>query len=262
MLRNIKNLQKCRVVATDGAIGSVDQFFFDDERWTIRYLVVDTGRWLPGRRVLISPFSIRTVDWSAGTVSLSITRGMVKSSPDIDTHKPVSRQQEIAYLRHYGYPHYWGSAGLWGLGPYPAGLAANAADARVRVEGELEEAPTPGDSHLRSSKEVIGYHLQATDGELGHVKDFLVEDETWAIRYIVVDTSKWWFGKKKMLVSPEWIREVSWSHKKVFVDLRRESVRQAPEYDSAAHLNRQWEADYYARYRRRRYWTRERDGRP
>lgn len=254
MLRSIKNLQKLRLEAIDGEIGSVDEVFFDDERWTVRYLVVDTGKWLPGRRVLISPFSVRSVDWTAGTVSLSISRGMVKSSPDVDTHKPVSQQQEVEYLLYYGYPYYWGGAGLWGPGPYPAGLAAaNAAEARTRIEEELEEARAKGNQHLRSSKEVLGYHLQATDGELGHVEDFLVEDDSWAIRYIVVDTSNWWFGKR-VLVSPEWIREVSWSDNKVYVDLTRQSVKSAPEYDSAAHLDRQWEADYHAHHRRRPYW--------
>lgn len=259
MVRSVRNLQKYQVMATDGPIGHVDQFFFDDQRWAIRYLVVDTGNWLPGRRVLISPFSIRAVDWSGGTVVLSITRGMVQSSPDIDTHKPVSRQQEAAYLGYYGYPYYWGGAGLWGPGPYPSGIgAAEAADARARVEAELEDARAKGDSHLRGSKEVIGYHLQATDGELGHVEDFLVEDDSWAIRYIAIDTSNWWFGKK-VLVSPDWIREVSWSQKKVFVDLTRQSVKDAPEYDSAAHLDRQWEADYYAHLRRRPYWRASED---
>jgi hypothetical protein len=112
--------------------------------------VVDTGNWLRGRRVLISPFSIRAVDWSAGTVLLSITRAMVQSSPDIDTHKPVSRQQEAAYLGYYGYPYYWGGAGLWGLGPYPVGVgAANTEDARARAEAELADARVKGDLHLR-----------------------------------------------------------------------------------------------------------------
>jgi len=255
MLRNVKNLQKYHVVATDGPIGRVDQFYFDDQQWVIRYVVVDTGKWLPGRRVLISPFSIRRVDWNGETILLSITRGMIQSSPEIDTHKPVSRQQEAAYLGYYGYPYYWGGAGLWGPGPYPAGITAvDAAEARARVEAELDEARAKGDAHLRSTKEVIGYHLQATDGELGHVESFLIEDDSWAIRYILVDTSNWWFGKR-VLISPDWIREVSWSAKKVFVDLTRQSVKKAPEYDSAAHLDRQWEADYYAHLRRRPYWT-------
>ena len=254
MLRSVKDLHSYQIVATDDGIGHVDQFFFDDERWTIRYIVVDTGEWLPGRRVLISPFSIREVDSLAKVVSLSITRGILKSSPDIDTHKPVSRQQEADYLRYYGYPYYWGGVGLWGPGPYPTGLAAvNAAEAQARVEAEQEQARARGDSHLRSSKEVMGYHLQATDGELGHIEDFLVEDESWAIRYIVVDTSNWWFGKD-VLIAPGWIREVSWQRRKVYVDLTRQSVKGAPEYESAAHIDRQWEADYYAHYRRPPYW--------
>ena len=261
MLRSVQNLQRYQIVATDGAIGHVDQFFFDDERWTVRYLVAGTGKRLPGRRVLISPFSIRHVDWTAGEVSLSITRGMVKSSPDVDTHKPVSRQQEADYLRYYGYPFYWAGAGLWGPGAYPAGLAAeSAADAQALAKAEQEEASARGDSHLRSSKEVVGYHLQAADGELGHVEDFLVEDDSWTIRYIVVDTSNWSFGKH-ILVPPDWIRKVSWPQKKVHVDLTRETVKGAPEYDAAIHLDRQWEADYYAHHRRPPYWgARTKDG--
>jgi hypothetical protein len=164
---------------------------------------------------------------------------MVKSSPDIDTHKPISRQHEADYLRHFGYPYYWGGAGLWGPGPYPGDLvAANIAEAQARVEAEQAEARARGDSHLRSSKEVIGYHLQATDGELGHIEDFLVDDQSWAIRYIGVDTRNWWFGRN-VLVAPEWIREVSWEHRKVYVDLTRQSVKAAPEYDSVAHIDRQ-----------------------
>jgi hypothetical protein len=255
MLRSVKDLQSFRIIAADGAIGTVDQFFFDDERWTIRYVVVDTGKWLPGRRVLISPFSVRDVEWIAGTVSLSITRGMVKSSPDIDTHKPISRQREAEYLRHYGYPYYWAGAGLWGAASYPADLtAANAAEAQSRVEAEQAAARARGDSHLRSSKEVIGYHLEATDGELGHIEDFLIEDQSWAIRYIAVDTSNWWFGRK-VLVAPGWIREVSWAHRRVYVDLTRQSVKGAPTYDTAGHIDRQWEADYHAHYRRPPYWS-------
>jgi hypothetical protein len=181
----------------------------------------------------------------------------VKSAPDSDTHKPVSRQQESAYFRHYGYPYYWGGAGLWGFEPYPAGLAAESVEeAQARIENEEEEARLRGNTHLRSSKEVIGYGLQATDGALGHVDDFLVEDDTWAIRYIVVDTSNWWLGKR-VLVPPDWIREVSWPDKKVSLDFTRQSVKGAPEYDSAIHLDRQWEADYYAYYRRSPYWERE-----
>jgi len=226
MLRNVKNLQKYRVVANNGPIGRVDRFYFDDQQWAIRYLVVDTGNWLPGRRVLIWPSCIRGVDCNAGSILLSITKRMVQSSPDMDTHKPVSRQQKAANVGYHGW-WYWGAAGLCGPVLYPVGESTGeAADAQGRVETELVEARANGDSHLRSTREVIGYRLQATDGELGHVEDFLVEDDSWVIRYIVVDTSNWWFGRK-VRISPGWIREVSWSQGKVFSELARHSIKKA-----------------------------------
>jgi len=258
MLRTIKSLSGSSIWAADGRIGSVDEFLFDDERWAVRYLVVDTGKWLPGRRVLISPFSIHSIDWSTGTVALSTTRTVVKSSPDIDTDKPVSRQKEAEYLRHYGFPYYWGGVGLWGPVPYPAGLAAaRAAWAQARMRDADYQSVDEGDAHLRSSKEVIGYHLQASDGELGHVEDFLVEDETWVIRYIVVDTSNWWFGNK-VLIPPPWIRVISWHDRKVYVDVTRGVVKHAPRHDAVDRVTRRWERDYFVHFGRQPYWSDER----
>jgi hypothetical protein len=245
------------VWATDGPVGSVDQFFFDDEHWAVRYLVVDTGKWLPGRRVLISPYLIHGVDWNARAVLLSIRKAAVRNSPDIDTDRPVSRQKEAEYLRYYGFPYYWGGAALWGPVPYPGGFAvASDAWARARVRDAAAEPLEPGDSHLRSTREVIGYHLHASDGEIGHVEDFLVEEGSWAIRYIVIDTSNWWFGKK-VVISPGWIRDVSWRESKVYVDVERQAVKEAPEYDAAAVVTREWEHDYFAHFGREPYWTDE-----
>jgi hypothetical protein len=206
--------------------------------------------------VLISPFSIEKADWQAEEVQLSVTRQQVEESPSIDTAQPVSRQQEAAHFTYYGYPYYWHGTGLWGPAAYPIGFpAATAADIQgVRRQPTGPESDAQGDQHLRSSREVIGYHLQAADGELGHVDDFLVDDRDWAIRYMVVDTSNWWLGKK-VLVSPEWITEVSWLDRKVAVDLTRQSVKQAPEFDSD-HVDRQWEVDYHASLHRAPYWSR------
>ncbi len=228
MLRSVRNLQRYRINATDGDIGHVDAFYFDDEQWTVRYLVVDTASWRLGRLVLVSPQAIRQVDWNARTMSLSITRDQVRNSPDIDTRRPVSRQREAEFLRYYHYPHYWGTPG-WTIG----GLEEQ------RAEDEAKDAE---DTHLRSTREVIGYHMYALDGELGHVDDFLVHDESWAIRQVVVDTSNWWFGKK-VLIRPESIDSVRWPDKKVFVDLTRRSVKQAPAFDPHAGIERQAETD-------------------
>jgi hypothetical protein len=260
VVRSVKTLHGYGIVAADGPVGSVADFYFDDEQWVIRYLIVDTGKWLPGRQVLISPLSIGRTDWDAQTIQLSITREQVKNSPDIIAHQPVSRRQEAAYFQYYGYPYYWGSESLWG---YPTAITpADVTAMRSRQEEQERIAEQQGDEHLRSTRQVIGYRLHAADGELGHVETFLVDDEDWAIRYMVVDTSNWWFGKH-VLVPPQWIRNVSWMDQTVDVDLTREKVKGAPEYDPAAHIERQWETDYFAHYARPGYWvpqeSRERD---
>lgn len=254
MLHSVKNLQGLHVLATNGPIGSVRELYFDDERWTVRYLVVDTGSWLPGRHVLITPIAVQSLDLENHTVSLNLTKEQVQNSPDIDTNKPVSRQQEAAHFRYYGYPYYWGGSMLWGPAPYPAGLTARQT-AQVEAESEplRDGASATADAHLRHTNEVIGYNIQATDGELGHVADFLVDPESWTIRYFVVGTSNWWFGNR-VLVSPGWITEVRWLDKKVSVDLTQQAVKASPPYDESTLVDRPFEAGYYAHHRREPYW--------
>jgi hypothetical protein len=254
MLRNVKDLRGYALRATDGVIGRVDDFYFDDEGWAIRYLVVDTGSWLSGRKVLISPIAIGPPDWTTHELPVSLTKAQVEHSPDIDTRRPVSRQHEAEYFGYYGYPYYWGGAGLWGMSAYPGSLTTEG-----RIEEELKAhrtraARTPDDCHLRSCKAVIGHHIEASDGEIGHVQDLLVDDRTWAIRYLIVDTSNWW-GGQHVLVAPQWIEDVGWSEAKVTVDLTRQAVRDAPPYDSAAQLDRQQEQGLYEHYGRPGYWT-------
>lgn len=254
MIRSVKQLRQFAIAATDGTIGSVDDVYFDSERWAVRYLVVDTGGWLSGRRVLISPISVTRTDWSEQHVELSISRAQVEGSPDIDTHKPVSRQHEVEYLNYYGYPHYWAHADLWGatgrpMLPPPSEVAAQ----QAAVRRERRHAAAKGDSHLRSAKEVTGYVIRATDGDIGHVDDVLIDDVTWAVRYLVVDTSNWWFGKH-VLLAPAWATDVSWAHRTVDVRVTRQALKNAPPYDRAEHIDRQWEADYYGRLDQPGYW--------
>ena len=257
MLRSIKDLQRFGLRATDGPIGTVEQFFFDDEQWAVRFLVVDTGKWLPGRRVLISPFQVERPDWSAQRFDVAMTRDQVKSAPDIDTHKPVSRQQELAFHLHYGLPPYWTGPALWGAAPFPTMPSPAAmAESERYVKEEQQRAIEQGDDHLRSTSEVIGYSLDATDGELGKVDDFLVEDDTWALRYIVINTSQWWFGRK-VLIPPAWINRIDWSRQTVHTSVTRQQVKEAPPYDHAAHVDRQWEAEYLKHYGTPPYWERD-----
>jgi hypothetical protein len=267
MLRSMKDLENYAIRATDGDIGHVTDFYFDDEAWVVRYLVVDTGTWLAGRKVLISPIAIGHPNWTERILPVSITKGQVKESPDIDTEKPVSRQHELGYLAYYGYQNYWGGAGLWGAVPYPSmmmlgypGIVSTpqpmqpqAGEAHARAE---DARHTNEDPHLRSCKEVMSYHIHATDGEIGHVRGLLVEDETWAIRYIVVDTSNWWLGHR-VLIAPQWIQKVSWSDTTVHVNRTRQAVKGAPPYDSATQLDREQEMDIYRHYGRPGYWADE-----
>ena len=186
MLRNVRNLVGFGIRATDGVIGTVDDLYFDDQDWTIRYFVVNTGSWLTGRKVLVSPIAISSPAWITRVLPAALTKAQVEHSPDIDTRKPVSRQNEAEYLGYYGYSHYWGGSGLWGLGAYPGGLTTERSmEEKVRVH-RTSGTPAPDDYHLRSSNAVIGHHIEATDGDIGHVEDLVLDDDTWAIGYLIV----------------------------------------------------------------------------
>jgi sporulation protein YlmC with PRC-barrel domain len=245
MLRSLKDLEKYEVACTDGDVGRVVDFLLDDKSWTVRYLIVDAGNWLGGRQVLISPISFRRADWPTRRFHLALTMDKVKNAPSIDAHLPVSRQHERDYHEYYGYPYYWEASGYLGAGAYP--LFAGEA-----IPSQPDQAP--GDVHLRSAAELRGYHIQGSDDAIGHVHDFIVDDETWQVRYLVVDTSSWGFGKK-VLVSPQWATRVSWDESKVYVGLSREAIKNSPRWDGADAVNREYEVRLYDYYGRPQYWS-------
>lgn len=264
MLRHTKDLEHYSIRATDGPIGKVKDFYFDDDVWVVRYLLVGAGSWLSSRKVLISPISICRPDLRQYTLPVALTKQQVRLSPDIDTDKPVSRQQEEAVLGYYGYPDYWGDVGLWGAGLYPYGLIPGyAGDGPDRLEsGQAFEAHLRDergrhrndDPHLRSCKAITGYRIHATDGEVGHVSAFLVDDETWAIRYLIIDTSNWWVGHKA-LIAPPWIKGVHWVEQAVSVDFSCDAIKDAPAYDPGVPWSREHERDLYRHYHRNGYWA-------
>jgi hypothetical protein len=264
MFRSMNDLENYTIRATDGSIGQVTNFYFDDEKWVIRYLVVDTGNWLSSRKVLISPMAIGHPDWTEKVLPVSITKLQVKNSPDIDTEKPVSRQHEIRYLGYYGYPFYWGGVGLWGAGTYP-NMSMGGVDGFVstphaelssleKIHAQAEAARHEDDDpHLRSCKAVIDYNIQAIDGDMGHVQGLLIDEETWAIRYLIVNTSNWWLGHV-VLVAPQWIRNVNWFDSTVSVNMTRQEMKDAPPYDTATQLNRLQEVNIFKHYGKQGYW--------
>ena len=260
MLRNAKDLHGLAIRATDGDIGTVDQVYFEDETWAIRYVTVDTGGWLGGRQVLISPISVIGVpDWEAKRLDVALTKSQVEHSPDINTHQPVSRQHEIEYFGYYGYPFYWGGSDVWGGAPNPAGLAIPIPASTEAMAYDAAEEST--DSHLRSIADITGYHVEASDGEIGHVDAFVVDDQAWAIRYIEVATRNWWPGKK-VLVSPAFAERVSWEESKVCLGLPRDTIQGAPEYVDSAPITRDYEELLHAYYGWPPYWLPEPEHKP
>jgi hypothetical protein len=244
MLRSANALKGYSIHATDGDIGYVDQFYFDDQSWGIRYLVVQTGQWLLERKVLISNYSIGEVDENERKLLVTLTKEQIENSPDYDQHLPVSRRWEANYAAYYGWSPYWESTGFYDpisapgmIGTAPFLIPPENTEGSVASENTSEE-----DSHLQSTHDVSGYHIKASDGDIGHVVDFILDDRTWTIRYVEVDTRNWWPGKK-VLFAPAWIQDIEWSQGQVAVNLPRQTIQEAPEYDPNHPISAQYEID-------------------
>lgn len=245
MLHKAKTLKGYTLDSLDGEMGKVKDFYFDDQHWTIRYLVADTGSWLLGQQVLISPHALVAAIKENQHIAVDLTRKQIENSPSLASDKPVSRQFELDYYGYYGWTPYWDGALAWGHYPIPVPLG--------KKEAASSAPEKSWDPHLRSTGAVTGYHIQAADGEIGHVEDFVIDDETWTIRYLIVDTRNWWPGKK-VLVSPRWIERVSWNESKVFINLPRETIKQLPEYSEASLITRDYEAALHRHFRLEGYW--------
>ncbi len=245
MLQSIKHFAGFSVPATDGEIGKVYDFYFDDSSWIVRYLVLEQGKWLPGRRVLLSPVTFGQADGEKKILPVLLNKKQIEKSPSITWDEPVSRQKEKELVEHYDWPIYWPSPSL--------SMQYNIPLAKKLAEDDKAESSSEGDPNLRSIREVSGYHIQASDGEIGHVEDFIVDDDDWHIRYLVIDTKNWLPGKK-VLVSPLWVDSIDWEKKKVFMAISRETVKDSPEYDPSQPVNRVYEERLYDFYGRPKYW--------
>ena len=254
MLMTLNDVQGCQIQATDGPIGKSKDFFFDDHSWSIRYLVVDTG-WLFGRTVLTAPEAIEKIDVAAGEISISLNKKQLKNSPGVGTDLPVSRQEEMKLREYYNWPSYWDV--------YPSGMPAAPLIPTLKEEDAEpskadaqfgSDAPIDGDDRLRSASEVQGYHIEAKDGEIGHVEDFVVDDEAWTIRYVVVDTRNWLPGRK-VLLAPTWAEGIDWAKLLVRVNLDREEIEKCPPYDPDSLIARDYERAIHEHLERKPYWV-------
>lgn len=247
LLRSMNNIRGYVLGAQDGQIGLCSDFLFDDKNWAVRYIVADTHKWLPGRKVLISPISIGDADGVFRTLNVGLTKDQIKGAPPLDTDAPVSRQYEIAFNRYYDWAFYWGGQSVWGSQPYPRLLNRPDADRQIPEE-------TDDDPNLRSVREVTGYHIQASDKEIGHIEDFIVDQEAWIIRYLVVDTKNWIPGSKKVLIAPQWVDRVNWKRSNVLVGMTSSQIENSPEFDPTLPVNREYETTIYDFYGRPHYW--------
>ena len=235
MLIAAKSIYKCSIAGTDGTVGTVKDLLFDGQSWEVRYFDIDTGRWLPGRRVILSPKVIRAVDYAGQKLATPLTREQVKNSPPLESDLPVSRRKEIELADYYSWGVYW-----------------------ANIKAIQEDIDAEGDPNLRSARAVSGYRIQATDGEIGHVDDFIIDDETleqgsWGIRYLVI-VNRNWLPDRAVLIPPLWAESIDWEAQHVHIDLTREMIENSPEYDPDAPINRQYEEVFYDYYGRPRYW--------
>ncbi|ARI75676.1 hypothetical protein [Halobacillus mangrovi] len=244
MLHNEKYIEGYSIHATDDELGQVDAFLFDDEKWAVRYLVADTRKWLPGRKVLLSPISIENINHQADHISVGLTKEQVKNSPDIDTEQPVSRAEEARMNQFFGWGNYWGEPGIWGPGFYPSELVQQ--EIQEMTEEEAEE------SHVRKTTEVIGYRVSTYNGEAGEVDSFLIDDETWKVRYVVIRSEV--EEDKKVLVSTDWITDVDWADQSLHISVEKESFVKAPAYHPDLTINRDYEETIYKAFNKPPYW--------
>lgn len=246
MLIKAKTLKGYKLDVIDGEIGKAKELYFDDFHWTVRYLLADTGNWLTGKQMLISPYVMDHANNLKENIDINLTKEQIENSPSLISDKPVSRQFENEYFSYYGWPSYWSGEFMWG--PYPDII-------RDRKDwNPIDQNKNSEDPRLRSTNAVTGYHIHAIDGDIGHVVDFIIDDKTWAIRYLIIDTQNWFAGKK-VLISPKWIDHISWEESKVFVNLSCEEIRQAPEYTEEALLTRDYEIQLHKYYIRNVYWS-------
>jgi hypothetical protein len=226
-VQSTQELYGNKLAALDGDIGHVKDFYFDDEIWVIRYLVADTGSWLTGRLVLLSPHAFGRLDQDEKTLHVKLRKAQIQDSPSIESHKPVSRQYETEYYGYYGWPTYWEGDSMWGLGGYPAALPPTKEEVEVRRQYHHRD-----DKHLRSTQAVTGYKIEATDETIGHVTGFLVDDRSWEIRELVVEAGHWYAGQR-ILISPSRVKRISYEESKVYVDLSKLDIQQTVENDHA-----------------------------
>lgn len=250
MLFMLDDLRGYPISATDGEIGKATDFYFDDSHWVLRYMVVSTG-WLFGRDVLISPEAINDISREEKNIAVSLSKKQIEDGPGTGTDLPVSQQQELRLREYYGWSDYtdYASASLADVPVAPFRLKEMPAGDDHGESAVLDRS----DPHLRSAQEVTGYRIEANDGEIGHVEDLVIDPESWAVRYLVIDTRNWLPGRK-VIIAPEWAHSIDWSETIVRVDRTKDFIQNSPEFDLNKDIARDYEEKIYKYYGETPYW--------
>ncbi len=244
MLSKAKALSGYKLETPGGEVGIVRDFFFEVEKWAIRYLVVDTGTWLSSRQTLISPHAIIGVNEAHRRIDLNLTKKQIEDSPPLEKNQPISPLFQVNHHAYFGWPAFWGGPGTYGVYPF------------MIPQGDTTGEPEPSeerDPHLQSIADVRGHSVQADDGDIGHVEDVVIDEETWMVRYFVVDTRNWLPGRK-VLISPSWIDRISWDESKIFVKVTKDQVMGSPEYSESGLIARDYEIHLHQHYFSKGYW--------
>jgi sporulation protein YlmC with PRC-barrel domain len=250
MLQVISALEGFAIEATDGRIGTVVDFLFDDASWKVRWLVVDCGSWLKGRKVLIHPSAVSYASLEDEQFEVRLTKAQVEDGPALLEHQPVSLQMESRSYDYYGWDPQWRAPYLGGV----TGAMASPIMTLPYLGLQLRDEPRTHvasseecDPHLRSIVEVNGYHIHAIDGEIGHVQDFMLDNEDWRLHYFIVDTSNWWFGKR-VLIASQAVARVDWPDRQVQLDVSREKVKLSPPWDPLVAFNEIYRTHLHKHY--------------
>jgi hypothetical protein len=249
MLWDASAINGYAIEASDGRLGTVSDLLFEDVGWVVRWLVVDTGNWLPGRKILLPLSALGQPDRALRHFPIMLNMQQIKDSPNVDTDLPVSRQIEAQVHDYFGWTPYWGGSFLPMNNAMAMPFAAPLHEPQSTPHNlpDTDAQTSEGDPHLRSMAAITGCHIHATDGEIGHIEDFLVDDADWNIRYIKVDTRNWWPGQQ-VLISPFSVQEIDWAGKLVHIDVSRQRIKDAPPYDPSITVDGAYEEKFLTYY--------------
>jgi len=228
-LHSIKRLYGRRLGALDDKIGHVEDCYFDDKNWAVRYFVADTDWWNFPRRVLLSPHAFGPIPEHGTALPVHLTREQIKRSPSLKMEGPVTRDFETDYYSYYDWPFYWQGGWLWGPSDSPTRKQpmTNTAGCQTSTPpGPCAHQPVDANASLRSARAAFGLPVYSGADSVARVADFLMDEKNWRIRYLVLDAGHW-YARKEVLISTRKVLSIDWDRSRVEITPTREAIERA-----------------------------------